>query len=69
MIAFIYNNNMHASTNKTPQNLLIKYIINLNNAFKNRIFKKKTSFVIKRAKWLRNIKLHLQKLWKKISKQ
>ena len=59
---------MHANTNKTPQNLLMKYITNLNNVFKNKILREKTPFVIKRAKWLQNIKLHLQKLWKKISK-
>ena len=62
MIAFAYNNNMHINTNKISQNLLIKYIINLNNAFENKFFKKKTSLIIKRVKQLRNIKLRLQKL-------
>ena len=38
---------MHANTNKTPQNLLMRYITNLDNAFKDRILKKKTSFIIK----------------------
>ena len=50
MIAFIYNNNIHASINKTSQKLLMKYIINLKNAFKNKILKKEISFIIKRIK-------------------
>ena len=40
IIAFVYNNNIHANIDKAPQNLLIKYITNLENIFKNRILKK-----------------------------
>ena len=50
MITFIYNNNIYLNINKTSQKLLIKYITNLKNVFKNKILKKKISFIIKRIK-------------------
>ena len=50
MIIFIYNNNVHVSINKILNKLLIKYIVNLKNAFKDRMLKREISFIIKRAK-------------------
>ena len=35
--------------NKISQNLLTKYIINLNNVYENKVLKEKISFIIKRA--------------------
>ena len=47
MITFIYNNNIHANINKISQELLIKYITNLRNVFKNKILKEKTPLIVR----------------------
>ena len=52
MILFAYNNSKHESTQIAFNEILKKYLLNLENAFKNKMLKEKTSFAIERAKIL-----------------
>ena len=62
MTTFAYNNNKHESTEIALSKILKNYLLNLENAFENRMLKKKTSFVIERAKSLRKNREHLTNL-------
>ena len=59
MTVFAYNNNRHKNTKVVFNKILKRYLLNLENVFKNKILKEKTSFAIKRAKILRNNLEHL----------
>ena len=59
MIAFTYNNSKHKSTQVAFSEMLKKYLLNLENAFENKMLKEKTSFATKRAKMLRSNREYL----------
>ena len=59
MIVFAYNNSKHKSTQVAFNEILKKYLLNLENALENKILEEKTSFATKRAKMLRNNREHL----------
>ena len=69
MAAFAYNNSVHASTNKTPQELLMGYLADLGNAPEDRTLRGEAPLATERAEWLRSTRSHLQELWEKVSKQ
>ncbi len=69
MMMFAYNNNVHASIEKTLHELLKKYIASFAKTSENRTLKKKTFLTIKWAKWLWSIRKHLMKLWKWVAEQ
>ena len=52
MTAFAYNNSVHASTQKTSNELLSNYIATFGSESENRLLRKKTFLAMKRAKWL-----------------
>jgi len=47
MMTFAYNNNIHASIEKTSHELLKKYIMSFAETFKNKTLKKKIFLTIK----------------------
>ena len=69
MIVFAYNNNKHESTQVASSEILKRYLLNLENASKNKILEEKTSFAIERAKMLRNNREYLIDFWKRNAKQ
>ncbi len=69
MIMFAYNNNVHASIEKTSHELLKRYIASFAKTSENKVLKKKTFLTMKWAEWLRSIREHLMKLWKRVAEQ
>lgn len=49
MTAFAYNNSIHASTNRTPQDLLIRYTADLDNNPEDRTLKGEAPHATERA--------------------
>jgi len=69
MTTFAYNNSVHASIEKTSHELLKKYTASFAETSENRALKKETLLTTKRAEWLRSIRKHLMKLWKRVAEQ
>ena len=69
MIVFAYNNSKHESIQVASSKILKRYLLNLENAFENKMLEEKTSFATKRAKMLRSNREHLVDFWKRNAKQ
>ena len=69
MAAFAYNNSIHASTLKAPQDLLMGYIADLGDAPEGRTLKGEAPLATERAEWLRETRSHLKGLWERVAKQ
>jgi len=69
MTTFAYNNNVHASIEKTSHELLKKYTASFAETSENKALKRKTFLTTKQAEWLRSIREHLMKLWKQVAEQ
>ncbi len=69
MAAFAYNNSVHASTNRTPQEMLMGYTADLGSAPEDRTLKGEAPLATERAEWLRETRSHLKGLWERVSKQ
>ena len=54
MAAFAYNNNVHASIEKTPHELLKEYTASFAETAEDRALKGETPMTTKRAEWLRS---------------
>ncbi len=69
MMMFAYNNNVHASIEKTSHELLKRYIASFAETSENRTLKRETFLTMKWAEWLQSIREHLMKLWKWVAEQ
>ncbi len=69
MATFAYNNSVHASIGKTSHELLKGYTASFAEAPEDRALKREASLATKRAEWLRSIREHLMKLWKRVAEQ
>ncbi len=69
MMMFAYNNNVHASIEKTSHELLKRYTASFAETSENKVLKRKTLLTMKWAEWLRSIRKHLMKLWKWVAEQ
>ncbi len=69
MAAFAYNNSVHASTGKTPHELLKGYTASFAEAPEDRALKGEAPLATKRAEWLRSTREHLMGLWKRVAEQ
>ncbi len=69
MMTFAYNNNVHASIEKTSHEFLKKYTASFAETSENKALKRKTFLTIKWAEWLRSIREHLMRLWKQVAEQ
>ena len=69
MTAFAYNNSVHASTGKTPHELLKGYIAGFANAPEGRALEGEAPLATERAQWLRSSREHLMELWKRVAAQ
>ena len=69
MAMFAYNNSKHASTGKTPNELLRGYLPHLGQVPEDRNPKGEAPLATERAEWLRGSREYLKALWQKVAGQ
>ena len=69
MAAFAYNNSVHASTQKAPNELLSGYIATLGSGPEDRPLRGEAPLAVERAEWLQQTRKNLMDLWKSVAEQ